>query len=95
MYIRITTISYDPAKEQELLRFTDEQFIPALRQFPGFQSYTSGLDRAAARGVSVSVWDNMEHAQSIRTALGDIIGQLEALSVHFDPAQIYEVVAQA
>ena len=46
MYIRITTISYDPAKEQELLRFTAEQFIPALRQIPGFQSYTSGLDRS-------------------------------------------------
>ena len=37
----------------------------------------------------------MEHAQNIRTALGGIIGQLEALSVRFDPSQLYEVVAQA
>ena len=55
MYIRITTITYDPAKEQELLRFTAEEFIPALRQIPGFQSYTSGLDRSVGRGVSVSI----------------------------------------
>jgi quinol monooxygenase YgiN len=94
MYIRITTITFDPAEEAAILQLIDDQMIPALRQLPGFHSYTGGLDRAAGRAVALSMWDNMEHAQGLRTALGVLIQQFEAVSVRFDPPQLFEVVKQ-
>ena len=94
MYIRITTLTYDPAQEAEVLRITDEVGIPTFRQLPGFVSYTGGFDRAARRGVAITVWDDMEHAASFRAALGGIIQQFEAVGVRFDPAQLYELTRQ-
>lgn len=96
MYIRITTatidIPVDTAKEQAVMRVIDEQLIPRLRQLPGFVSYTGGQDRATGRSLSITTWDDMEHAQGLRAAIGGLIAQFEALGVRFEPAQIYEVV---
>jgi hypothetical protein len=95
MYIRVTTLSYDIAQEEKVFRMTDEQLIPAFKRLPGFVSYVAGVDRSAQRGVSITMWDNMEHAAGLRTALGGIIQQLEAVGVRFDPGQVYELVRQA
>jgi quinol monooxygenase YgiN len=94
MYIRITTATFDPAKEEEILRIIDEHMLPAMRRLPGYQSYTGGLDRKAGRAVAVSVWDNMDHAQEFRNALGSLVQHFEAASVRFDPPQIFEIVRQ-
>ncbi len=94
MYIRITTSTVDITKEQEIIRVTDEQLIPRLRQLPGFVSYTGCVDRAAGRSVGITTWDDMDHAQGLRAALGGIVAQFEALSVHFESAQVYEVIRQ-
>lgn len=94
MYIRITTATFDLAKEQELQQIIDEQMIPAMRQLPGFVGYTGGIDRASGRAVSITTWDDMDHAQGLRAALGSVVGQFEALGARFDPPQIYEVVRQ-
>jgi quinol monooxygenase YgiN len=98
MYIRITPATVDmpyaDAKEQEVIRFTDEQLIPLLRQLPGFISYTGATDRATGRIVAITTWDNMEHAQGLRAALGGLVAQMEALGIHFEPPQVYEVIKQ-
>ena len=94
MYIRIATLTYDPAQEEKVLRIIDEVAIPAFRQLLGFVSYTGGFDRAAQRGVAVTIWDDMDHAAGFRTALGGIIQQFEAVGVRFDPAQLYELTRQ-
>ena len=94
MYIRNTTFTYDPAQEDKLLRVIDEQMLPAFRQLPGFVSYAAGFDRAAQRGVSIMVWDNLELAAGVRTMLVGIVQQLEAVGIRLDPAQIYELVRQ-
>ena len=62
MYIRITTVTYDVAKEQEVQRVIDEQMIPFMRQLPGFNGYTGGLDRTTGRGVAITTWDDMDQA---------------------------------
>ncbi len=91
MYIRITTVTIDLAKEQEVLELIDGQMVPALQRLPGFQRYIGGLDRATGRAVAVSLWDDMEHAQSLRAALGSLGGRFEALGVHYDPPQVFEI----
>ncbi|MFN8469188.1 MAG: antibiotic biosynthesis monooxygenase [Caldilineaceae bacterium] len=95
MYIRITTITYDPAQEEALLSLVEEQMIPAFKRQPGFVRYYGGVDRSTQRAVAVTVWDDMEHAAGLRTALGGLIQQLEAIGVRFEPAQLYEVTTQA
>ena len=95
MYIRITPIAYDPAQEEALMRLVEEQMIPAFKRQPGFVSYYGGVDRSAQRGVAVTIWDDMDHAAGLRTALGGLIQQLEAIGVRFEPAQLYEITTQA
>lgn len=95
MYIRVTNFTFDLAQEEKAFRIVDEQMIPAFQQMPGFVSYTGGMDRAAQRGVSVTIWDNMEHAASFRTALGGMVQELEAAGISFDPAQVYKIERQA
>jgi len=62
MYVRITTGTFDPAKAPEIQQSTDEKFIPLVQQLPGFHRYLSGIDRAAGRFVSITVWDSLAHA---------------------------------
>lgn len=95
MYVRITPIAYDPAQEEALTRLVEEQMIPAFRRLPGFVSYHGGVDRSAQRGVSVTIWDDMDHAAGLRPALGGLIQQLEAIGVRFEPAQLYEITTQS
>ncbi|MFN8489175.1 MAG: hypothetical protein U0350_16430 [Caldilineaceae bacterium] len=94
MYIRATTLTYDPTQEDKVLQVLDEQMIPVFRQLSGFVSYTGGLDRTTGRGVAITIWDNMDHATGFRAAIGGIVQQFEAIGVHFDPPQLYELIRQ-
>lgn len=91
MYIRITTGSFDPAKEQELQQLTDEKYIPLAQQLPGFHSYLSGLDRAAGRFVSLTVWDTLEHAEAFPTAVVALVLEFVAASLRPEPTQVFAV----
>ena len=95
MYIRITPMAYDPAQEEALTRLVEKQVIPAFQRLPGFVSYYGGVDRSTQRGTAVTTWDNMEHAAGLRTALGGLVQQLEAVGVRFEPGQVYEITTQA
>jgi hypothetical protein len=86
MYIRVTPMAYDPALEETLTRMVEEQMIPAFKRLPGFVRYYGSLDRSAQRSGAVTIWDNMDHAAGLRTALGGLIQQLEAIGVRFEPA---------
>ena len=94
MYIRTVTFTYDPAQEEKVARIGTEQMVPTLQQLPGFVSYTSGFDRAAHRGISVTIWDSLEHLADARTAQGVIVKQFEAVGIRSDQEQVYELVRQ-
>jgi hypothetical protein len=94
MYIRVTPLAYDPAQEEAVLQIIDQQLLPTIRQFPGFVSYTGGVDRSSGRAITVTVWQDMDHAAGFRTALGGLIQQFEAVGVRFEPAQLYELTRQ-
>lgn len=92
VYIRTTTYTYDPAREEALRRLNDEHLIPLLHQLPGFVSYTYGLDADSRRGVSITAWQDRESAEGFRTAMGGMVQRFQALGLHIDPSQVYEVV---
>lgn len=94
MYIRTTNFTYDPAQEEELLRITDAQLIPAFRRQPGFQRYTIGFDRAKGCGIAVSLWSSAEHDQVLHTATRDSLAHMIPLGLVAEPAQLYEIVRQ-
>jgi hypothetical protein len=94
MYVRVTTGNFDPAKEQELQQLTDEKYIPLTRQLPGFHSYLSGIDRAAGRFVSITVWDSLDHAQAFPAAITHLLGEFTAASLRPEPTQVFEVIRE-
>ena len=96
MVVRVTFYRYDTTRERELVQLTEQQLIPAFRRLLGFRRSTTGLDRQAGRGVSLTEWEDLQSAQGLREGIGpalmqaiaDAGGQLEA-------PQFYEVVAQS
>jgi hypothetical protein len=94
MYVRVTTGGFDPAKEEELQQLTDEKFIPLIQQLPGFHRYLSGIDRAAGRFVSITVWDSLEQAQAFPTAIAGLLGEFTAASLRPEPTQLFEVTRE-
>ena len=95
MYVRITPFSFDPGREQEIVRFTNERVIPVTRELPGFRRYTGAIDRASSRGFAISEWDTLEQAENLRTALGSLPQQMADLSLRLEAGQTLEVMVQA
>ena len=95
MYARITHYSVDPSRFEEVRRFTEEQLIPAFRRLPGFRHYFGTGDRATGRGYAVTLWDTADQAQALRSALGELVAQIQALGLQLDAPEVQEVVAHA
>ena len=96
MYVRITPFGFDPPREQEVVRFTNDQLIPAFRRAPGFRRYYGATDRATGRGYALTLWDTREQAEALRTVVGGPIMQgIQALGVQLEAAQVFEVIAEA
>jgi hypothetical protein len=92
-YVRVSVLSYDPARYEDLYRFANERFIPKLRQLPGFRRYTAAGDRATGHGLTISEWSTMEQAQGVVAAAG-LAQELADLSVRSEAVHVYEVVTQ-
>lgn len=87
MYVRINRGTFDPFKAQdvlEMLRKSEVQLSPALKQLPGLQSYQTGIDTERGTMIAISVWDTIEHAQSL--------GQLPEMNVLRSTFQQYGIV---
>ncbi|MBO0886758.1 MAG: hypothetical protein J2O38_05125 [Acidimicrobiales bacterium] len=59
-------------REQDLQALHDHQLAIAIKQLPGFQSGTWVTDHQSGSGLSLTLWDTCEAAQSMveRFALG-------------------------
>ena len=95
MYVRITPFRYDTARELEVVKFTEQQIVPAFRQLPGFRRYSGALDHDAGRGVAITEWDDLQHAEGLRGALGPLVQRIAAVGVQLEDAQLYDIVVQA
>ena len=93
VYVRVTPYTFDPAKEQEQSRISEQRLIPALQQLPGFLRFTGGIDRAAGRGIAITESDDMAHAAGLRDAIIGVVQEMAEQGLRLDTAQIYEVNA--
>ncbi len=97
MVIRVAAGRYDPAQFEELRRYAQEHFAPALQALSGFRSYTAGFDPVEGYFLGVSVWDTEERAQVATETLARVRAAFP-LSRPDSPGQVtryYEVIAQA
>jgi hypothetical protein len=94
MYVRVTPYRYNASREQEVVQFTEQQLVPAFRRLPGFRRYTGALDRDTGRGVAITEWDDQQHAQGFRVALGPLLQGIADVGIQLDDAQLYEIVVQ-
>jgi hypothetical protein len=90
MYVRVTRGHFDPSRYDEVKRAIDEELVPAIEQLPGFRGYTGGVHHGAGTLVAISVWDQEEQAALIAGHRGTF----EKLGVKFEPAEMFEVIAQ-
>jgi len=95
MYIRVTPLSFDPARKQEVKRFRKERIIPLTRHLTGFRRYTLALDEASGRGVTLTEWDDLKQAQEFRTAIASLLQEVADLGITLETSQVYEALVQA
>jgi len=95
MYVRVTIVHYDPAREREVVQLSEQQLFPAFKRLPGFRHATTALDHAAGRGVSLPEWDDLQSARGLREGIGPALMQAIAdANVQLEDPQFYEVAAQ-
>jgi hypothetical protein len=95
MYVRVTPLTFDLTRKQEMQRFGEERILPLTRQLPGFRRYTLALDDASGRGVALSEWDELQQAQEYRTAVASLLQEITDLGVTLETSQVYEGLVQA
>ena len=95
MYVRITRGRFNPSTEADIQRIVEEQVIPAIQKLPGFQRYLGGVNRSTGMITAVSLWDTEDQASFSRDAVISAVPALMALGVTFEPAETYEVTADA
>lgn len=95
-HVRIATLRIvDPTRLPEQRRFTEEEFLPALRRLPGFRRYLGIVDDEARLGIAITEWDERAQAEGMREARGALARQIDEMGiVRFVGAQVYEVVSQ-
>ncbi len=91
MYLRITRGQFDPSKAEVLEAFGSE-VNAALKRLPGCQAVYQGTDRARGTTVAVSVWDTERNARFDRSAMGTIVGRMQAAGLRLEVPEVFELV---
>jgi hypothetical protein len=99
MIVRISRGRFDPTRTNEvaeMLRASDEKLAPAIKQLPGLQSYQTGIDRASALIIAISLWDTTEQAAAMGKLpeMNEQRAIFEAYGIVFDPITTYEILWQ-
>ena len=74
MHYRMTTFSYDPAREGEVIALADS-IRDQMRAIDGLQSACS-VRIAEGKSVTIGVYDNAESATAAQPKVGELLGRL-------------------
>ncbi|HKH19745.1 MAG TPA: antibiotic biosynthesis monooxygenase [Gammaproteobacteria bacterium] len=95
MYAVIRRYQFDPSASEELDRKIRENFMPLLKDVPGFVTYY-WLNSGEGSGASLSVFDSQEGAEeSVRAAANFTQQHLSGLTMSKPEILEGEVQAQA
>ena len=91
MYAVLIEVDVSEVDEEQGLQTLREQIVPAIKQLPGFQSGTWLPGNEDGKGLSLTVWDNREHAQTMAERFG--IGSSPTESAWIARCEVREVAA--
>lgn len=92
MHVRVTPVSFDASREQEINRWSNESFVPTLSRIAGFRGFYGALDRDAGRMVAITLWDTREQAENLRDNLSPkVLKEIRDLGSELKESQVYEV----
>ena len=74
MHYRMTTFSYDPAREGEIIALADS-IRDEMRAIDGLQS-ASSVRIAEGKSVTIGVYDTAESAAAAQPKGGELLGRL-------------------
>ena len=77
MYYRMTTFSYDPAREGEVVALADS-VRDEMKAIDGLQSGCS-VRVAEGRAVTIGVYDNAESAAAAQPKVQELLGRMAEL----------------
>ena len=93
MYAVIRRYQFDQSASEEIDRNLREQFVPLLKEMPGFVTYY-WLNSGAGAGASLSVFESKEGAEeSVHAAANFVQQHLSGLNV--SKPEIFEGEVQA
>jgi hypothetical protein len=97
MIVRVSRGQFNVAAHDDVARLlaqAQDQVIPAIRRLPGLVSYHAAVDRSSGTMVNISVWDSLEHAQSMDSLkeMGDLRAIFASHGIAFEPIVNYEVL---
>ncbi len=78
----------------EMLRASEEQLAPALKQLPGLQSYQTRVDTKRGAMIAISIWDTIEHAQSLGQLpeMNALRSTFQWYGIVFEPISTYDIL---
>ena len=72
MYARVSTIEGSPDKVDDVLRQTQEQTLPQLRQMEGFKGFVALGDRQSGKVLGVAFWESEEALRATEQAVSSV-----------------------
>jgi heme-degrading monooxygenase HmoA len=68
MFARMTTVQVRPDAIDQAVSIYRDSVIPAAKAQKGFVSAAMYMDRAAGKGVSITIWQTMDDLQAGETS---------------------------
>ena len=91
-WVRITTMSGDPAKVEDGIRHFESQVIPGMSQIHGFRGAVLFVDRATGDALAATIWDSKGDLEASASEASPIRAKASAVLGASDPlVENYEV----
>ena len=91
-WVRITTMSGDPAKVEDGIRHFESQVIPGMSQIHGFRGAVLFVDRATGDALAATIWGSKDDLEASASEASPIRAKASAVLGASDPlVENYEV----
>jgi heme-degrading monooxygenase HmoA len=84
-WVRLTTLSGDPAKADDGIRHFESQVIPEMTKLQGFRGAVLFIDRATGGAMAATIWDSKGDLEASSSAAGPVRAAASAAMGASDP----------
>jgi len=95
MHARVTRFSSSPEKIEDGIKLIKETIVPGAKKIAGFKGGYWLLDRKAAKGFSVTLFESESALKASEDAAAQLRSRATAVGVQITGVEQYEVVAEA